>query len=192
MSVFSVQNEKRGGQFFNITVFTNIKPKLLFENLTSIRFKINLKSNEVYWKGEDEKQFIISPFRHQNRNGLNGYRIYSNYPISTILYLFDGALGWIHELKVSGVESEVSLTKTRKEHLNEMISHPSLQMIDTRGIFIKDDISIILLQDKIVLQRRSKLKKLNNELKKIEAAMDLLLPSKHDLFSFLEEDEKAV
>lgn len=176
---------------FKITLFSKKDPTLLAENLTSIRFKKNPKNNDVYWEGESGESFVISPFKRQSRNGINGYRITSTYPISTILYFIDGAFGWIDDMKISGVEYETPLTKSKGEHLKELVSSASLDTIDSRGIFLKNDVSIVLLQDSFVLQRRSKLKKLNVELKKIESVRDLILPNDFDLFSFM-DSHKAI
>lgn len=172
---------------FKITVFSNIKPNVLSNRLSSIRFVVDSKTEEIYWKGQNGESFIISPFHNQSRHGINGYRIYSDFPISTIIYLFDGSLGWIDDLKVSGIEYETNFTKNKFEHLNECHSNPSLQMVDSRGIFLHKDVMIVLLNNKIIMQRRTNIKKLNEELKKIEDVKDILFPASHDLFLFLEE-----
>lgn len=173
---------------YRITIFSKVSPATLSKQLSTVRFKVNSKTGEVFWKGESGQVFIIIPFKEQSRDGLNGYRIHSDYPISTIIYLFQGAFDWIGDVKVTGIEYEKPLAKSKQEHLNDCLAIPSMQIIDGRGLFTRNDVMVVLLDDKIVLQRRVKLKKLNEELSKIEDIQDILFPASFDLFSFLEEE----
>lgn len=177
-----------GKEKYKITLFSSVGAEELAEKLCTIRFNVDQKNGDVYWKGDNGEFFVISPFRQPYRYGLQGYRVYSNYPISTIMYLFKGAFGWV-DVKVTGIEYEIHYSKSKSEYLRHLMSHPSITTVDSRGIFSKQDVIIVLLNDKVVLQRRVNLKKIREEFKKIEDVKDTVFPNSHDLFSLLSEVE---
>ncbi|WP_190284985.1 hypothetical protein [Bacillus sp. S3] len=70
------------------------------------------------------------------------------------------------------------------------MKRPSYQMIDARGLFVKQGVGVILVNDSVTLQLRSqKGKKLImvDAIKKIDFLREELVPVEFDLFSFQEE-----
>ncbi|MFD1609815.1 hypothetical protein [Oceanobacillus luteolus] len=184
MNIFAEED-----RMYKITVFANIEPTVLAKNLSSIRFKVNHKNGGMYWKGEDGF-FNIIPFHNQSIQLAKGYRIYTNYPISTIVYLLDGAFNWL-DSKITGIEYQYLLSKPKLVLIKEFLANPKLKVIDSRGLFSFDDMGIVIMEDKVVFQRRTKIKKIGEELRKIEDVRDRLFPSTYDLFSVF-EGENAV
>jgi len=176
----------REGRMYTITVFATIEPDELANQLSTVRFKVNQKDGGVYWKGENSF-FNIIPFKNQTAQFAKGYRIYTNYPISTVSYLLEGAFNWV-DYKVSGIEYQHPFSKPKKEMVKDFLSQPILNTIDARGLFHYENMNIVLMDEKAVFQRRGKIKNLVSELQKIEEVRDILYPADFNLFSLLDNE----
>jgi hypothetical protein len=174
---------------FKITCFASIEPKQLEQGLKGIHFKTIKKGFE--WS-MDGTVFRIEPFENQPRGSLKAYRITFNGELHGGLYLFDLAIGSLRPL-VSGVEYVLEHpTKKHIDWMKELRKRPSYQMIDVRGLFMKDGVSAILSNDSLTLKLHSRKNQnliLVDALKKIDIQREDLTPTEeYNLFSVLQEE----
>jgi len=172
---------------FKLTCFAPIPPEQLGTALRGLRFATKKEGFEWYLDGHI---FRIEPFKNQPRESMKGYRVLFNGEIDGGIYLFDSSLGWLEPM-VTGVEYELSHQKMKTEDwIKDLMKRPSYKMIDSRGLFQKGRIGVVVVNDKITFQiRASKGKKLKliECLKEIELLQSELRPVEFDLFSYLDE-----
>ncbi|SLL37422.1 Uncharacterised protein [Mycobacteroides abscessus subsp. abscessus] len=80
--------------------------------------------------------------------------------------------------------------KNSNDWLSLLDNSPSIITIDTRGFYQKNSINIIVTNNTVVFQLRSKKNtslKLISGLKRIEELVEYIIPTTYDLFSFEEE-----
>jgi hypothetical protein len=166
-----------------ITTFAPIVPEQLAHVLKGLRFKI---SRQRYEWSQEGHMFAIEPFVHQPREKEKGYRVYANGLMDGILYMFDCTIGWL-EPSVNGVEyilKHPSYTKDKWQ--KELAKRPSFKMVDTRGIYCKDGIFVVLVGDELRIQLRpphSKKLNLLQGMRKVDSIREELQPIEYDLFS---------
>jgi hypothetical protein len=161
-----------------------MSPEKIGENLNCLQFKEVKNGFEWYLDGH---VFRIEPFQMQPRYGEKGFRVYFNGSIDGGAYLFDMSLGWVNP-SITGVEYTISHpSKKNKDWISDLLKRPSYHCIDTRGIFMKNGVGIVVINDQLHLQVRGKKIKLLEVLKKIELLREELTPVEFDLFSYVEE-----
>lgn len=173
---------------FKLTCFAPIEPEQLGKALKGIHF--NQVRNGFEW-AIDGSTFRIEPFENQPRTSLKGYRITFNCDLSGGLYLFDLSLGCLGAY-VTGIE--FILEHPSMFHANwmkEMRKRPSFKMIDPRGLFFKNGINIVLVNDSVTIKMHSRKNKkliLADCIKQIDLIREELQPNDFNLFSFQRED----
>lgn len=174
---------------FKITCFASISPEDLSAALRGLRF--TQKKDCFEWQ-LDGHFFRIEPFKNQSRESLKGYRVFFNGAIDGGLYLFDSALGWLSP-SIAGVEYELSHeSKNSNDWLNDLSKRSSFKCLDPRGLYMKGNTHLVVVNDKINLQIRSpkgKSLKMIKCLKEVNALRDELKPVSFDLFSIGQERE---
>ncbi|PGT83240.1 hypothetical protein [Bacillus sp. AFS040349] len=172
---------------FKITCFAPISPEDLGKALKALKFQEKKGCYEWYLDGH---VFRIEPFKNQPRDSMKGYRVYFNGNIDGGIYLFDSALGWL-ETNISGVECELEIASMKSnDWIKDLISRNSFKTLDTRGLFLKGRVGVVVVNDKVNLQIRStkgKQLKLIECLKEVNVIRDELRPDDFNLFSFIEE-----
>jgi hypothetical protein len=173
---------------FKITCFAPIEPKQLEKVLKGIHFQ-TIKSG-FEWK-MDASTFRIEPFQNQPRDSMKAYRIYFNGDIHAGTYLFDLSLGCMGAI-VTAVEYQLEHpTMKHQDWMKDLQRRASYQMIDARGLFMKQRIGVVLVDDTLTLQLRSRKNQkliMMDALKKIDFIREELMPVEYDLFSFQEEE----
>lgn len=171
-----------------ITTFAPILPEQLAQKLKGLRFKISRQRFE--WSQEGHL-FAIEPFIHQPRGKEKAYRVYANGLIDGISYMFDMSLGGVSP-SISGVEYVLKYPSYTNEHWQrEFTKRPSFRMVDSRGIYEKDGVFFILVNDELRIQLRPpKAQKLNliQALRKVDSFREELQPKEYDLFSLSERE----
>lgn len=174
---------------FKITCFASMPPEDLFAALRGLSF---VKKRDYFEWQLDGHFFRIEPFKNQSRNSLKGYRVYFNGAIDGGLYLFDSALGWLSP-SIAGVEYELTHdSKDSNEWLKDLSKRPSFKCLDARGLYMKGNTHLVVVNDKINLQIRSpkgKSLKMIECLKEVNALRNELKPVSFDLFSIGQERE---
>lgn len=172
---------------FKITCFAPIEPKQLEKALKGIHFKTVKYGFE--WK-MDGTTFRIEPFKNDPRGIVRGYRAYFDGDIHGGTYLFDLSLGCLGA-EVTAVEYILKYpTMSSVDWLNNIRKRSSYQMIDSRGLFNKQGVGVIVVNDSVTLQlhsRKSKKLIMVDAIKKIDFIREELVPVEYDLFSFQEE-----
>ncbi|MBU7595883.1 hypothetical protein AB3Z07_28005 (plasmid) [Metabacillus halosaccharovorans] len=173
---------------YKITCFATISPENLGDALKGLRF--TSKRDCFEWQ-LDGHIFRIEPFKNQPRDSLKGYRVYFNGSIDGGIYLFDSALGWLTPT-ISGIEYELyHYSKTTNDWLKDLNKRPSFKCLDPRGIFIKSETTLVIVNDKVNFQIRSpkgKHLKMIECLKRIDCLREELQPVEIDIFSFQKEE----
>lgn len=172
---------------FKVTCFAPITPDKLWDGLKGLQFTKKKEGFEWYLDGH---VFRIEPFKNQSRTNMKGYRVYFNGSIDGAIFLYDFALSWINPA-ITGIEFSLSHSNiTSQDWIKDLMSRSSISTVDTKGIFKKGPIGIVVVNDEVVIQlRSSKGSQLNllPSLKQIESIKEELKPAEHDLFSLLEE-----
>ncbi|RHW35954.1 hypothetical protein D1B31_17840 [Neobacillus notoginsengisoli] len=176
---------------FKITCFAPVEPKQLAKALKGIHFKV--VKNGFEWK-MDESTFRIEPFQNQPRDSMKGYRVYFDGDIHGGFYLFDLSLG-VLSAEVTGVEYILDHPEMKHSDWIKLLrNRPSYQMVDSRGMFVKQGIGVVLVNDTVILQLRSRKNKkliMVDATKKIDFIREELMPVEFDLFSFAAQEEIA-
>lgn len=172
---------------FKVTCFAPVEPQQFKESLKALRFVEKKGGWEWYLDGH---VFRIEPFLNQARESMKGYRVTFNGSIDGGIYLFDMSFGGLSP-SISGIEYKLQhATMKTVCWLKELRKRASFQIIDPRGLFQKEGVSVIVVNDEVTLQVRApkgKKIKLIEVLKKIEMIRDEITPVEFDLFSFSEE-----
>lgn len=172
---------------FKVTCFAPITPEELWEGIKGLHFTKKKDGFEWYLDGH---VFRIEPFKNQSRTSMKGYRVYFNGSIDGAIFLYDFAMSWINPA-ITGIEFSLTHSSVKNgDWIKDLISRSSISTIDTKGIFKKGPVGIVVVNDEVTLQlRSSKGKQLNllPGLKQIESVKDELKPVEQDLFTFMEE-----
>lgn len=173
---------------FKITCFAPIEPNQLEKALKGIHFKTINSGFE--WK-MDGSTFRIKPFENQPRGSMKAYRVFFDGDIHGGAYLFDLSLGCMGAI-VSGVDYHLEHpTMKHQDWMKDLRKRASYQMIDARGLFMKQGIGVVLVNDTLTLQLRSRKNQkliMVDSLKKIDIIREELMPVEYDLFSFQREE----
>lgn len=176
---------------FKMTCFAPIEPRQLAEKLKGILFKTVKNGFE---RNLDGTTFRIEPFQNQPRDSMKAYRVYFEGSVLGGSYLFDLSLGCMGAI-VTGVEYILEHPSMKQaDWLKELRRRPSYQMTDSKCLFKKHDCGVIVVNNTVTLQLRSKKNQkliMVDCLKKIDFIREDLLPVEFDLFSFSEEEEIA-
>lgn len=174
---------------YKITCFAPVGPEQLERGLKGIHFK-SVK-NGFEWK-MDGTTFRIEPFKNQPRDSMKAYRVFFDGDIHGGAYLFDLSLGCFGA-HVTGVEYTLSHPSMQNESwMKELLKRPSYQLIDSRGLFTKQNVGIVIVNNTVTLQIRSKKNYkliMVDCLKKIDFIREELKPVEFDLFSLSAEEE---
>lgn len=172
---------------FKVTCFAPITPEELWKGVKGLHFTKKEEGFEWYLDGH---VFRIEPFKNQSRTSMKGYRVCFNGSIDGAIFLYDFALSWINP-SITGIEFSLShSTLKTRDWIKDFMSRSSFSTVDSKGIFKKGPIGIVVVNDVVTLQlRSSKGKQLNllASLKEIETVKEELKPAEHDLFSYVEE-----
>lgn len=173
---------------YKITCFAPIEPEQLAKQLKAVHFKPVKKGFEWSLNGTF---FRIEPFQEQPRGSLKAYRVSFNGDIPGGMYLFDLSIGCLDPM-IKGVEQTITHHAMKNaDWMNEIRKRPSYQMIDARGVYMKESVGVIVVNDTITYQihsRKNNTLKLLDCLRKIEVMSIDMLPNDIDLFSYLEEE----
>lgn len=176
---------------FKITCFAPIEPKQLENAIKGIHFK-TVKSG-FEWK-MDGTTFRIEPFQNQPRERMKGYRVFFDGDIHGGSYLFDLSLGCLGA-EVTGVEYILEHpTMKNLDWMKQLRKRSTYQMVDVRGLFVKQSVGVILVNDSVTLQLRSRKNKkliMVDAIKKIDFIREELMPVEYDLFSCATQEEIA-
>lgn len=176
---------------FKITCFAPIEPEKLGIALKGIRFTATKKGYE--WS-MDGTRFRIEPFQEQPRASMKGYRVYFDGDIHGGAYLFDLSLGCMGAY-VTGIEYQLEHEQMKKEQwFKELRRRKSFKLIDPRGLFMKEKIGAVLVNDSVVIQLHSRKNQkliLVDALKQIDFIREDLQPVEYDLFSCAKQEEIA-
>lgn len=177
-------------ELFKITCFAPVEPIQLEQSLRGLHFK--KVKNGFEWH-VDGTTFRIEPFQNQPRESNKGYRVFFNGSIEGGCYLFDLSLGLMGAF-VTGVEYILEQpSKTNEDWIKDLRKRPSYQMVDPRGLFTKKGCGIIVVNQTVTIQVRSrknqKLKMLDC-MKQVDCIREELMPVNFDLFSFLGQEEE--
>ncbi|WP_078557037.1 hypothetical protein [Bacillus alkalicellulosilyticus] len=170
---------------YKITCFAAITEEKLSNALRALRFK---KTKEGYEWQLDSAIFKIIPFENQPRGKTKGFRVYFNGSIEGGIYLLDTSLGWLSP-SITGVEYDMFLEYfDNREWVKNLCSRPNYKTLDTRGIFRKGPVGVVVSYEHLNLQiRASKGKQLKilDCLREVEKVREELQPVYFDLFSCL-------
>lgn len=174
---------------YKVTCFASVASVELGESLKG--FKVKAGSESIEWDMDKNYTFRIEPFKTQPYGRYKGYRTFFNCSIRGGAYLFDSAFGWTDKI-ISSIEYDMFLGNfNRNKCIHALMNDPSYKLIDSRGLFMKGRIIVVVLEDKINLQiraRKSKSLKLLECLTELEKFRKEFTPNRYDLFSF----QKAV
>lgn len=173
---------------YKLTCFIPMEPNEVEEALKGLRF--TKMKNGFVWN-MNGSIFRIEPFQNQSRELLKGYRVYFDGDIVGGSYLFDLSIGCLGA-QVTNIDCIMEHpTKTSQEWINDLLKIPSCKMIDAKGLFLKGDIYLTIVNDSLIIQKRSRKNqklKLIETLKQIDFIREDLSPKEFDLFSFGEEE----
>jgi len=170
---------------FKIICFVKLPPEQLTQALKGLYFMTH--GDSLVWK-MDGATFQIVPFKQRLRSDTTfGYKVYFNGSIDGGGYLFDLSLGYLNP-KINGIEYRALNEKFNKNDWLKMLeTRKTFLPSETRGIYRKGRVGIIVLDNQLVLQIRAnknKSLKLMESLKELSSIYDELKPEKFDLFSF--------
>lgn len=173
---------------YKLTCFAPVEPKQLEQALKGITFKT--VKNGFEWK-MDGTTFRIEPFQNQPRDSMKAYRIfYDGGDINGGAYLFDLSLGCMGGI-VTAVEYTMEHPSMKQsDWMKDLRKRKSFQMIDPRGLFMKQRVGIVVVENSITIQLRSRKNKkliLIDSLKTVDSIREELIPIEFDLFSSMEE-----
>ena len=176
---------------FKLTCFAPIEPKQLEQALRGICFKPVKKGFE--WT-MDGTTFRIEPFENQPRGAMKAYRVTFDCDFPGGMYLFDLSLGCLGTL-VTGIEYVLEHPKmNNSDWMKDLNKRQSYKKIDARGLFMKNGISIVVINHAITLKLHSRKNQkliLMDALKKIDVIreeLEELVPVDFDLFSYPQEE----
>jgi hypothetical protein len=177
---------------YKLTCFAPIEPKQLELALKGITFKT--VKNGFEWK-MDGATFRIEPFQNQPRDSMKAYRVlYDGSDIHGGAYLFDLSLGCMGGI-VTAVEYTMEHpTMKHQDWMKDLRKRKSYQMIDARGLFMKQGIGIVVVDNSITVQLRSRKNQkliLVEALRKVDFIREELCPVEYDLFSCSLVEETA-
>lgn len=179
---------KEGKKVYTITCFTEITPEKLGNYLKGISFK---HTKDGFEWSIDGYTFRIVPFKNQPRDSLKGYRVYFDGDMNGGTYLFNLSMGCLSPI-VTGVEFVLEHEDMKTmDWIKELRKHPSFKRTDMYGIYEKNGMGLIVVNDSITIQMRSKKNKkliLIDCMRQIESIRDELKPVDFNLFSILQED----
>jgi hypothetical protein len=176
---------------FKLTCFAPIEPEQLELKLKGIHFK--KVKNGFEWT-MDGAIFRIEPFQNQSRDSMKAYRVMFDGDIHGGAYLFDLSLGCMGGIITAVEYTLVTPNRTNQDWMRDLRKRASYEMIDARGLFMKQNIGIVVVNNSITVQLRSRKNQkliLVDALKKIEFIRDELKPIDFDLFSFSANEEIA-
>lgn len=171
---------------YKVTFFITKSPTEIEELIMPIGFK--KIQGEFVWKSESST-FKIIPFSQQARGyEVYGYRAVFNTSIEGALYLLDMSIGMFKPI-YKGIEFSLTINKTKQDWLRYFHTHQGFQTSDSRGIFIKDQVGVIVIGDnEVVLQIRPTNPKgnitLKSSLQEINSLLEEVNPLPYDLFTF--------
>ncbi|MEK4671093.1 hypothetical protein [Niallia sp. FSL R7-0271] len=173
---------------YKLTCFIPMEPDEVEEALRGIRFT---KKKDGFEWSMNGSVFRIEPFQNQSRELLKGYRVYFDGDIVGCSYLFDLSIGCLgaHVTSIDCIIEHPS--KTYQDWITDLSKRPSCKMIDSKGLFVKGDIYLTIVNNSLIIQKRSRKNqklKLIETLKQIDFIREDLSPKEFDLFSFGEED----
>jgi hypothetical protein len=175
-------------KMFKLTCFAPIEPTKLEHLLKGIHFKPVKNGLEWYMDGTI---FRIEPFQNQPRESMKAYRIYFNGDIHGGTYLFDITLGCLGA-EVTGIEYLLEHQDMKNEDwISDLRKRASYKLVDPRGLYSKQGIGVIVINNSITLQLRpgkNKKLKIVECLEKISVIRNELMPIDYDLFSFSKEE----
>jgi hypothetical protein len=173
---------------FKITCFAPIEPGTLEKALKGVHFE---STKDGFEWNMDGTSFRIEPFKSQPRDSMKGYRIYFNCDINGGSYLYDLTLGCMGA-EITGIEYILEDSSIQHhDWMNDLRNRPSYRMKDSRGLFSKQDVGVILVNNTVTLQLRSRKNqklKMWDCLKQVDFIREDLQPVKYDLFSFNKEE----
>lgn len=173
---------------FKLTCFVPMEPKQLETVLKGIHF--HPLKNGLEWH-MDDAVFRIEPFTNQPRGSMKAYRIYFDGDIDGGLYLFDLSMGCLGA-QVTGIEYVLEHPgMNSSDWKKELRKRTSYKMVDSRGIYSKLGVNIVVVNNSVTIQlHSSKNKKLKTVdcLKQVDAIREELTPVVEDLFSFCTEE----
>lgn len=174
---------------FKVTCFAPIEPSQL-ANVLGIYFKTVKTGFEMNMDGTF---FRIEPFQNQPRTSMKGYRIYFDCDIHAGLYLLDQTIGHMEPI-VTGVECILSIANQTTQDWIRNIKMRSYKSTG-RGLFDKEGVGIIVVNNTVTLQIRSRKDqklKVVECINKIDSIRKDLLPAvEYDLFSLPENESIA-
>lgn len=172
---------------YKITMFIDTSIEELGRELVKIRFR-PCKGTKGWEFTMKDIYFRIEPLKTQGYNSEIGIRIYSNGSIDGILHLFETSLVWTNPI-ITGVEIILEGIKNAADWLRDIRRLKSFKSVLTelhRGIFRKDNTSLVFVSDIATLQIRGKKLNLRDCLREVSSIRDEILPNPIDLFSFAE------
>lgn len=166
---------------YKITCFARIDEQTFAEYLRQKGFVLGKKGYELQLDGTF---FRVHPFQNQARETFKGYRIFFTCDITSGSYLFNHVFNGIDSF-VTGVEyMEKSPIIDWEKAVKRFCERTG------PGIYRNDKIGICIMNDTIVLLRRSKKGKrlaLLRSLEEVDSIRKKIINSvEHDLFSFPE------
>lgn len=160
--------------FFKITFFASIDPRQLQMRLEKLKFTPTSDGHQ--WE-IDGYSFIIEPFKNQPSDDMKGYRIYFNCNPDIALYLIDGVFRGIKRI-VTSVEYTLSLKGiTSRKWIAHLDGQPQCTMTDPRGLFTKNGVGLVVVNDRVILVYRKNTMRLAEGLKKVDSIREELVHS---------------
>lgn len=163
--------------FFSEIKWTNIVEQLKFNGFRHLTESIELILDGLY--------FRIEPFKRKTEVGPFGYRLYSNMKFDSIEIIFKRFLS-VFNPNVNGI-STTAISKLESNMFDVMSNNKSLKMIDERGCFLFNSVTINVNENSLIFQKRARNLNLPNAIREISLTMDAINPVKHDLFFYCQE-----
>ncbi|MFS8304127.1 hypothetical protein [Bacillus altitudinis] len=163
--------------FFSDIKWTNIVEQLKFNGFRHLTESIELILDGLY--------FRIEPFKRKTEVGPFGYRLYSNMKFDSIEIIFKRFLS-VFNPNVNGI-STTAKCEIEANMFHAMKNNKSLKLIDDRGCFLFNSVTINVNENNLIFQKRARNLKLTNAIREISLTMDAINPVKHDLFFYCQE-----
>lgn len=165
--------------FFSEIRWTNIVEQLKFNGFRHLTDSIELILDGLY--------FRIEPFKRKTEVGPFGYRLYSNMKFDSIEIIFKRFLSAFNP-NVNGISTTaISEIEANMFHAMKNNNNKSLKLIDERGCFLFNSVTINVNENSLIFQKRARNLNLTNAIREISLTMDAINPVKHDLFFYCQE-----
>lgn len=174
---------------YKLTLFMEQSPEVLEKKLVSIGFT---KENEQLSFKAEQQTFIISPFGEVYKSKMQGYRILSNFPMESILRIFERSIRFFSP-KITAVEYLLNEDRTKESWDFYFKSRPAYKIIDERGIYRHGNVSIIfggienVLHLSIRPSRPGGELSLNKCIEELSVLVENIRPSNVDIFTYAAE-----